>query len=516
MTSKIFKASPKIFANYKSAAPTQTVRNIQKALEKTGISSDKLKYAGGKIGAGFSIYGGHVHYGQQYVAAGKGTTLQLSKASALAETIERIPTNFSPLIPYLKLSADLETGSTFNGYTRGEEKNIPNGIKIKSLFTHFPSINIAEIKQRGISQHWIDALSLIDNKYKKVPHVLIRDTIGSNGLAAGNTLEEAVSQAFCEVCERHSLIDHVLKRMPAPTVDIKTIKDKAVLGAIEIFNSLNISVKIKDLTMGNRFPTMGVLFTNHNLDHEKSTIKKKLFHKTLHAGSHLDLNQAILRCLVEEWQGGGFNPMVIMYHREFDLIDKYFSNKEKLKIISERKKNLLSLVVSGRSFDDYSQMDENEPEIPFSSLESYNTTDFLDDIEIIKKFSKKNSWEPLMVDYTIREFPLKIVRIIVPETVDDLYRCRYLSFPEKLKNFPDQKDPPLLKEYLRNENKNTKELITVAESNLIEGIINPTPKRQIFSEHSPVEMLNIIKNSYLELGDGMKCKQIEELVNSLS
>lgn len=512
----IFKPSPKIFQNYKSDAPAKTILRIQKSLEKVGIDPRKLKYHGGKIGAGFSIFGGHLDYNKQYISAGKGITYQLSKASAMAEAIERIPTNFSPLMPHIKLNADIKNGSTFKGYTYGEQKNILNSLQIKSLFNHFPSINIEEIKKKDSSRHWIDALSLTENKYKKVPHLLIGEIAGSNGLAAGNTLEEAVSQAFCEVCERHSIIDHVLKKMSAPTVNIETIKDKSVRKAIEIFNSLNISVKIKDLTMGNKLPVMGVLFTNNNLAHEKSTIRKKLFYKTFHAGSHLDLNQAILRCLVEEWQtGGGFNPMTIMFHRELDILDKYFTDKEKQKIINERKSSIISLVISGRIFDDFSYVDKDDREISLNSLASYNTADFMDDIELIKKISKKNSWGTLMIDYSIPEFPLKIVRIIVPEIADDIYRCRYLS-PEKMNKFPDQqKDPPLLKDYLKNNGRNLKELIFIAENNLAEGLLSPLPKRPIFAEQSPVAMLNLIKNSYLSLGNSKKCRQIENLINSL-
>jgi len=530
----LLKSSPKIFKNYKSKHPAQTILAIKKSLKKLGIDLNNLKYSGGKIGEDFSIYSGEIVYKGQYIAAGKGISNQLSEASAYAETAERIPHNMSPLNSQINRQIDLK-GTEFRGYSHGAEEKIKNAVGITDFFKHFPVFNVEEIKKGDSSKDWIDAFSLTDNKYKKVPHVLIREISGSNGCAAGNTLEEAISQAFCEVCERYSLIEHVTKKLSAPTVDPATIKDKNIHKAIDLFNSMNIDVEIKDLTLGNKVPVMGVLFTNQNLAHEEDTLKKKIFHKTLHAGSHLDLNLAIMRCFVEEWQTSDRIIQTFMYHREINIIDKYFSQNEKQKIISNFKKDFNPLMVFNRSMEDFDFIDEHSPQIPFKNLSSYSTTDFLKDIEIIKDISKNNSWDTMIIDYSIPELPLRIIRAVIPSISDTLkfYYKKTDKIPYKRQGLPSLKFFSLnkkidikelissakktysFKNFLLNKNLNAKELIPIAERELIENVITPYPKVRTL-EYSPFEILTVLKSSYFILGNREKGQKVDNLLRFYS
>jgi len=501
-----FKSSPKIYKNYKSEYPARTIYAAKKSLKKIGIDLGKLKYKGEKVGKGFSIYGGQATYDNKYIASGKGTTYQLSEASVYSEIIERIPLGISPLSPYLKLRKDIHRASFLPGYFYTSRKKIKNSVDIKDLFRYLPSFNLKRMRGEDISRFWADAFSLTEGKYKKTPHLLIRKIAGSNGCASGNTLEEAVSQAFCEVCERHSMIEHVIKKIPAPTIDSKTIKNKDIHKAIDLFNSMNIDVEIKDLTLGNKLPVMGVLFTNQNLAHDKDTLRKRMFYKTLHPGSHLDLNQAIMRCFIEEWQTAGSDLQFFLYHREFDFVDNYFTKEEKEKIVKNIRADFRPLANSTRSFEDFNFLGKDSSKIPMSSLASHVTNDFLDDMEIIKDISQKNNWETFIVDYSIPELPLKVVRVIVP-SVSDLFRYNYPS-PKKITDFPKQREGYPLDVFFQNKKADIQELISAAEDDLVEKVIAPFPS-PLFLKYSPSDILTILKIGYTALGNHKKQSRID-------
>lgn len=506
------KSSPKLFRNYKSETPSRTISKIEKALQKLGLDLNNIKYKREKVGEGFSIYSEFLNYSDFYVSSGKGLSRQLSKASALAEAVERIPPNISPLIPYLKLKTDIMEGSDFKGYVKGNQKKIKNSMPIKNFLPHFPKLNLEEFKEEKLADTWIDAFSLTENKYKKVPHLAIRKIAGSNGLAAGNTLEEAISQAFCEVCERHSLIEHLLNKLPTPTIKPDSLEDKNILKSINVFRSLNIETEIKDFSIRNKIPVMGVLFKNRNLTEKKGTLRKQMFGRDIHVGSHIDLNQAIMRCFVEQWQTGGFNHQVMMYHREFDVLELYLSEKEKKKVVRDFKKDFKPFVTSNRSFEDFEFIDKNRKEIPLGSLSSHNTDNFLKDIEVIKEIAKKNKWEILIIDYSIPELPLKVVRVIVPQIADDLIRYKFIN-PEKITTLNEGEEGILLEDVLKDKKTDIKYLISVAESNLIEGIVSPHPKRKIFGKYLPLDILRFLKEKYSEIGNKQKVLRIKKTLN---
>jgi len=508
------KPSPKIYKNYKSAFPSQTILSIKEALRKIGIESNKLKHDWGKINLGnFSVYTGQIFYNNRYVCSGKGISYQLLEASAYGELIERIPLNISPLVPCINLGIDIERGSYLRGYISESPERVKNNVDIGKFFSHFPLMNIKKFKQNDLCKYWVDAFSLTAEKYKKVPHLLISAIAGSNGCAAGNTPEEAISQAFCEICERCSLTEHILRKQSVPTIDPGSIEDKTIRQAIELFNSMNVDVEIKDFTLGNKLPVMGVLFTNQNLAHEKDNLKKRLFFKTLTVGSHLDLNQALLRCFTERMQIDTCDVQNLMYHREFDILKNYFPEKAKRKIMEDliKREFYHPLVTSWRSFDSFDYLNRSSPVISFENLLSHRTADFLEDIEIIKNISKKNHWETMIIDYSIPELPLRVVRAVVP-SVSDLLRLRCPSKGNPFL-FCNQKKTLSPDTIFENKKGDIKQLIPVLENYLASNIVWPQPSKIV---PSPKKILFALLSLCLLIEENKKSSHIFELLNEIS
>jgi YcaO-like protein with predicted kinase domain len=429
----IFKSSPKIFRNYKSRDPKETYRKIDKFLEEINLKS-KLEYEENKISrCGVSSYYGRISFKtgekRSQLVIGKGLTSELCRSSAFGELIERLLTGFLPVSCILK-----ESMFPLISKTNENKKAFPK-IKKKEFLTFFPKF---EHQKGKFESDWKEAISIIDEKKYRIPHSFMVRVSGTNGLAAGNTLEEAFVQAFFEIVERFSLIEHVTKKISAKSINIETIKNKKIIKFVNLFESLNFKIDIKDFTFNNRLPVMGVLFTNNNL--KKSTkLIKAVHYRNIHLGAHFDLEEAIIRCFTEHIQGYNaikeeiINPYsVFKFSSNVDILGEYFSEKESEKIISNFKKNkcFVPLFKRYEIMDDFRYLDCKKG-IDFGLLKSKKTDDFLEDINLIKKIIFDNKWKAFFVDYTVKNSPLRVVRLVIP-SVSEIMR---FNFKNSVKNF---------------------------------------------------------------------------------
>lgn len=119
---------------------------------------------------------------------------------------------------------------------------------------------------------------------------ILRST--SNGLAAGNTLEEAVLHGLCEVIERDALSLHRLRRN-GTEVDVSTISDEN-RALIERFIRAGIEVRVLWITQETRIPTFAVVADDRRA--------RSAAYLTLGAGTHPDRRIALLRAVTENAQ----------------------------------------------------------------------------------------------------------------------------------------------------------------------------------------------------------------------
>jgi len=82
---------------------------------------------------------------------------------------------------------------------------------------------------------------------------------GSNGMAAGNTLEEALLQAFCEVIERHCTTEILSQKLSVPSIAPATIRDTAARRLMEKYKKLGHPIWIMDFSLDLKIPVIGVV-----------------------------------------------------------------------------------------------------------------------------------------------------------------------------------------------------------------------------------------------------------------
>ena len=292
----------------KTDTPANTIRKISDGFDKLGYD---IAYAPYPVSE-------HIHWAQIWIDAiqlkcqGKGLTPELAKASAYAELAERFSAGlfYQAFEEKVRFNMPALYSSEVNrflnyewldGYVLSHQDELnQNHLSIEALLSHQKHISasqIEEMKNSQLAMHWVDGYSLIQDEYIKIPISFITYINASNGLAAGNTIEEAMLQAACEVFERHTQIQIIKPETVVPTIDKSTLSNGRLTEMIDFYESENVEIVLKDFSMDGRFPSIGVLFVNHNLR------PGRLEHKILVPGVSFNTDEALSRCLTELMQG---------------------------------------------------------------------------------------------------------------------------------------------------------------------------------------------------------------------
>jgi ribosomal protein S12 methylthiotransferase accessory factor len=426
----MFKSSPKIFDNYKSDFPENTIKRISSGFRKIGLDVFYKPHYETQVAS--RIQSGSVYIADTEISTnGKGTSPILSEASAWAEMAERFSSTFS-------LRALGHTGPTFifgekslfwdlferypaiyrsfkhRNFLRGyvyEEKAEKFDSPSLMDFYPFSSEDIALFSERDVLQHWVDAYSLIEERAVKIPPKLIDVLSGSNGLASGNTLEEAFVQAMMEVFERHAIFSIFRSQLPCPTVDPRTIDDEEIQHYIALFKSLNIDVIIKDFSLGGKVPVVGVIFENKNVAHDANMLKRTYCHRIIRAGAHFSRVEAVKRCFTEGTQGHSLEEF--QFHRRLDPL-WHFLHDCMGKSLKKPMHPFWTMFTCGDYAGEMAFLNQNASAIRFEDLIDIRHGDFIDDIDDIASLCRKNGWKVYAIDYTHSRLGFPTVRVVVP------------------------------------------------------------------------------------------------------
>ena len=219
---------------------------------------------------------------------GKGATSEQSEASALMELMERF--SFFSFIhrfqfPTLRYR-DLD------GFAVSAED-----LKKSVYDTQTPT----ELCRRFLDElplRWVKGWNLTLGKEQWVPIDWFYTINEYNGPAAGNTVEEAILQALCEVVERHvgSIISNDM--LVTPEIDADSLRDPAAIELVEKFRSKGIKLFLRDFSLDTGIPTVGALAYDPSTFPERSEI-------VFTAGTTSNPEKSLCRALTEIAQLAG-------------------------------------------------------------------------------------------------------------------------------------------------------------------------------------------------------------------
>jgi YcaO-like protein with predicted kinase domain len=237
---------------------------------------------------------------------GKGRTEIYSRASAYAEFLERLQNG---LYGTFSRTNQRRIFERFGFYYAPDERPMP-----KEEFLGLPSEILADF----IRYSGNDRTGFVDSYFERLnsngsqgaisvpfwdtrsqcirylPYNLLLITVGSNGMAAGNTRSEAIFQALCELLERWGSSLVFYERLTPPTVPDDFLRrfeeEYAMIERIQ--RSGKYAVIIKDFSAGRRIPSLGIIVINT----QNQTYR-------LNIGSDTCFQIALSRCLTEVYQG---------------------------------------------------------------------------------------------------------------------------------------------------------------------------------------------------------------------
>ena len=391
----------------KCAAPGDTILRIMGGFHRLQLSATHLDGEISKL----LFWSGLSFPSLKFSCAGKGISRELALAGACAEAAERISaglyyTTFersfrNPGVHrfYVARINDFLNFTYLDGYVCSHQNDLDNPLKIEDILInerYLTQEDLDCIKACDAGQHWVNGFSLTRQTWMKVPIKLCSNWNGTNGLASGNTLEEAIVQGANEIFERFAAISILRNNPILPTIDPTSILNPWIRDVIRCLKEKKIEVMIKDCTLGGLLPVAGVLFINHNIPEELAE------HLLIFHGASFDSDEALIRCFLERGQG----------HTDVDIplprsLDKTEDNTE----------DFLASFVRHSCRKNLSFFKEG-PKVLYRR--STGPADCLDEIGEILRICTRLNTDCVVVDFTHPVLAFPTVRILMPGVSDIL------------------------------------------------------------------------------------------------
>ena len=301
----------------------------------------------------------------QQKSSGKGISEELAWTSMAAEVVER----YSALMGISDWPECYKNDLDFT-YSRMEDL-IQRGRTEKFHVLDPNRLNLIYPYQNE-KTYWIKGCNVEENSIYVLAEAVflpyVRDSPifryqTSNGLASGNTLDEAKLHAFCEIIERDSKARAIGQGM------FKILGEKGIPELNRILKSYqkeNLVVYVRDVTMELGVPTYRVYLATKD--------KKNLSA----CGTSLNGNAALIRALAE--------------------LHPYISDaREKGNLVRGIPKFLKSA-----------------PHLDLDSIPNYSTGNVAEDVRLLEDLFLKNNFSPIYVDLTVRDINFPVIRLLIP------------------------------------------------------------------------------------------------------
>ncbi|MDF1876875.1 YcaO-like family protein [Sulfurimonas sp. SAG-AH-194-L11] len=238
---------------------------------------------------------------------GKGIISEASMASALGEYIERLQTNnffidfYLPQRKYFPDEVAFEFGGEYLNAELSAIYNPTNELTAEDL-----------VDYNSDYEDKVIALPFVKRSNKTTTYIplnILSNLYVSNGLATGNTPEEAQVQALSEIFERHAKIEIIKKGYALPTFPEDVLeKFPRVYKDVEELRALGYIIEVLDASLGGEFPVTAI-----------SLINPKTSTLFVSFGAHPILEVSLERTMTELMQGRSLENLDSFEVPTFDM-----------------------------------------------------------------------------------------------------------------------------------------------------------------------------------------------------
>lgn len=428
-----------LYSILKDDKPKNTVKRIQKIIKNLNINLEEIFYIDNDKSSPVSLR--LTIKNNWFIGTnGKGTCRENALASAYAEFIERLQ-NLFLFDDYNNLVWILPDKVQVEKIIKYDNKNIKKYFQ-KKISAY---LNLKDNKIIDDEFFLLPFYSVKEQKICNIPYNILARTKGSNGMAAGNTMEEAIVQGLSEVCERYALKKIFTKNLALPDIpEEQYLKYKNIKRIVKYFENNGYKIYVKDASLGGKIPVVCTI-----IEDKKYNIFCPSF------GAHPSLAVAIERTLTEFTQG-----IMLSKFRKYNFIGYSYYSKEKLKYTNT--KNIYKAL--------------------FMHKIAFAKTKKLENIFFSDKFSypfSKDTWIWENRTYTNKEL-LDTIFCKISKISDDIYirNVSFLGFPTVDIFIPDITD---LADY-------NKEIITNRMLDIYWSVYNNNPDKKSYTINSLLKL----------------------------
>jgi ribosomal protein S12 methylthiotransferase accessory factor len=302
----------------KDASLESTIDTMQRKLAERGFQLDESSW----LNPVESIWSVHMRDKEcpMLFSNGKGASELAARASALGEFFERLGTHYFWTHFYL---GETRANRPFVHYPQEkwfpltEDGDWPAEILNPELHAFYNPDNdiAAEVLvdlNSGNVARGICALPyrrLRDDQETWIPVNIIGNLYVSNGMAAGNTLMEARSQALSEIFERHVKYRIISEALCLPEVPEEVIaRYPGIVAGIKGLREAGFGILVRDASLGGKFPVMNVTLLHPNDQGCFASF-----------GAHPRFEIALERALTELLQGRALDALAGFPEPGFDM-----------------------------------------------------------------------------------------------------------------------------------------------------------------------------------------------------
>ena len=286
----------------------ETIRHMSSVIQKLGI---KLEIASWR-NIVKNVWSVHVRDADAPMCYtnGKGATKESALASALGEYLERLSCNY--------FYNDYFLGNDFKNepfvhypdekwFKLSEKKLIPEGLlddyclRVYDPESELTGKDLLDTNS-GLAERGICALPfkrLSDNSTVYFPVSILGNLYVSNGMSAGNSINEAQVQCLSEIFERAIKKRVIEEQLVLPSVPSNVLERyPKIQEGLKDLESKGFPLIVRDASLGGRFPVMCIALMNPKTGGVFASF-----------GAHPKFEIALERCLTELMQGRSFEGL---------------------------------------------------------------------------------------------------------------------------------------------------------------------------------------------------------------
>jgi YcaO-like protein with predicted kinase domain len=390
---------------HRTLSPEETLNKIQPHLAAMGIT--RLANVTGLDNIGVPVITAcRPNAKAVAVSQGKGISVAAAKASAAMEAIETYH------------AEHIDLPMRFTNFTELSKSHTVVDI------TQVPRMNVMPFSPSA-RRPWVEGRLLDSHAPIYVPYDLVHCDftvplppgsgcfqLSTNGLASGNTREEATSHALCELIERDAMTLWSLLPKPQQAkqkVDLSSITDPTIQALIKQIEDADVMVSVWNVTSDLNIPTFFCTILN----------RQESQHRPLYpmsgSGTHLDKHVAMMRAITEAVQ----TRLTLISGSRDDASLKDYQSRQNMAYQGLVRTELM----------------DTPAYVDFNHIDTWLHDTIEEDVALLVSQLKKHHLpSPIMIDLTKPEFDIPVVRVIAPG-LEGIHDVLGYVFGQRAQNF---------------------------------------------------------------------------------